>query len=80
MLFFLPPHLSHHSPWHPGKILLTLISLRTSAQTSLVVQWLRLHTPKAGGPGSIPGQGTKFHMPQLSISQATTKTLHSQMK
>ena len=26
---------------------------------SLVVQWLRLHAPNAGGPGSIPGQGTR---------------------
>ena len=32
---------------------------------SLVVQWLRLHAPSAGGPGSIPGQGTRFRMPQL---------------
>ena len=23
---------------------------------SLVVQWLRLHTPNAGGPGSVPGR------------------------
>ena len=23
--------------------------------TSLVAQWLRLRTPSAGGPGSIPG-------------------------
>ena len=23
-----------------------------------VVQWPRLHVPKAGGPGLIPGQGT----------------------
>ena len=29
--------------------------------TSLVVQWLRLQAPNAGGPGSIPGQATKFH-------------------
>ena len=27
--------------------------------TSLVVQWLRLHAPNAGGVGLIPGQGTK---------------------
>ncbi|TEA24199.1 hypothetical protein DBR06_SOUSAS17310001, partial [Sousa chinensis] len=49
---------------------------------SLVVQWLRLHTPNAGGPGSIPGQGTRSHMPQrqqrsrmvqLKIPRATTK-------
>ena len=31
--------------------------------TSLVVQWLRLHTPNAGGPGSITGQGTTSCMP-----------------
>ena len=30
--------------------------------TSLVVQWLGLHAPNAGGPGSIPGQGTRSHM------------------
>ena len=30
--------------------------------TSLVAQWLRLCTPNAGGPGSIPGQGTRSHM------------------
>ena len=28
--------------------------------TSLVVQQLRLHISKAGGAGSIPGQGTKI--------------------
>ena len=50
-------------------------------KTSLVVQWLRLRAPNAGDPGSIPGQGTRFHMPQLrvcmlqlKITQATTKT------
>ena len=32
---------------------------------SLVVQWLRLHAPNAMGPDSIPGQGTRLHMPQL---------------
>ena len=35
--------------------------------TSLVVQWLGLHAPNAGGLGSIPGQGTRSHM------HATTK-------
>ena len=34
-------------------------------RTSLVVQLLRLRTPNAGGPASIPGQGTRSHMPQL---------------
>ena len=28
--------------------------------TSLVVQGLQLHTANTGGPGSIPGQGTKI--------------------
>ena len=32
--------------------------------TSLVVQWLRLQAPKAGGLGSIPGQGTRSRTPQ----------------
>ncbi|TEA25223.1 hypothetical protein DBR06_SOUSAS1010116, partial [Sousa chinensis] len=27
--------------------------------------WLTLHTPSAGGPGLIPGQGTRSRMPQL---------------
>ena len=51
-----------------------------------MVQWLRLHAPNAGGPGSIPGQGTKSHMlqlrvrmPQLKVPRATTKTQHSQI-
>ena len=50
--------------------------------TSLVVQWLRLCTPSAEGPGSIPRQGTRFHMqlrvhmPQLNILQATKKIPH----
>ena len=33
--------------------------------TSLVVQCLRLCAPRAGGPGLIPGQGTRSLMPQL---------------
>ncbi|TEA28725.1 hypothetical protein DBR06_SOUSAS16410001, partial [Sousa chinensis] len=32
---------------------------------SLVVQWLRLHAPNTGGAGSIPGWGTRSHVPQL---------------
>ena len=35
--------------------------------TSLVVQWLRCQSPRAGGPGSIPGQGTRSHMLQLRV-------------
>ena len=32
-----------------------------------MVQWLRLQASNAVGPGSIPGQGTKSHMPQLKV-------------
>ena len=39
-----------------------------STGTSLVVQWLRLCAPNAGGVGLIPGLGTRFHMPQLKTS------------
>ena len=38
--------------------------------TSLAVQWLRLCTPDAWGLGSIPGLGTRSHMPQLRPSTA----------
>ena len=33
---------------------------------TLVVQWLRLHTPNAGGLGSTPGRGTRAHVPHMS--------------
>ena len=42
----------------------TYIYLKLS--TFLVVQWLRLHAPCAGGPGLVPDQGT-------SIPHAATK-------
>ena len=41
--------------------------------TSLLVQWVRLCVPNAGGPGSIPGQRTKAHMPQLRLGTALKK-------
>ena len=41
--------------------------------SSLVVQWVRLHTLDAGGLGLIPGQGIGSHMPQLKIWHAATK-------
>ncbi|TEA35753.1 hypothetical protein DBR06_SOUSAS1110111, partial [Sousa chinensis] len=34
---------------------------------SLVVQWLRQHAPNAGGPGLIPGQRSRSHMPQIRV-------------
>ena len=45
-----------------------------------VVQWLRLHTPSAGGLGSIPGQGTRSHMPQLKIPYAAARAPHATRK
>ena len=44
-------------------------------------QWLRFHAPSAGGPGSVPGQGTRSHMPQrkLKIPCVSTKTQHRQI-
>ena len=38
-----------------------------------MVQWLRLHIPNAEGPGLIPGQATRPHMPQLRVLHAVTK-------
>ena len=35
-----------------------------------MVQWLRLHAPNGGSPGSIPDQRTRSHMPQLRPSAA----------
>ena len=41
--------------------------------TSVVVQWLRLHAPKAGRPGSNRGQGTRSHVPRLKSPHAAAK-------
>ena len=38
--------------------------------TCPVVHLLRLRAPNAGGPGLIPGQRTRSHMPQLKIPHA----------
>ena len=32
---------------------------------TILEEWLRLHNPNAGAPGSIPGQGIRSHVPQL---------------
>ena len=62
------------------------VSPTTYSGTSLVVQWLRLCAPKAAGPGSIPGQGTRSRMPQLkdphaAIKKQTNKKIpHAAMK
>ena len=46
-----------------------------------MAQWLRLHAPNAGGPGLIPGQGTRSHMHATTkSSHATTKSSHATTK
>ena len=47
--------------------------------TSLVVQWIKLITPKAGGIGSIPGQGPRSHMTKLKIPKGGNKDQRSCM-
>ena len=42
------------------KILSLSCSKTPHCETTLVAQWSRLHTPKAGGTGSITGWGTKI--------------------
>ena len=73
-----------HAKMIPGALFIKKPELETIPQdenrgTFLVFQWLRHWAPNAGGPGSIPGQGTRSHMPQLKITYATTKTRHSQI-
>ena len=45
--------------------------------TSLVVQWLRLHTPSEEWPGSVYGQGTRSEVPQLRVHMPQLKMLHA---
>ena len=47
---------------------------------SLVVQWLRLSSPTAGGPGLIPGQGTRSHLLQLRVHILQLEILHATAK
>ncbi|TEA32112.1 hypothetical protein DBR06_SOUSAS6610026, partial [Sousa chinensis] len=48
---------------------------------SLVVQWVRLHAPNAGGPGLIPGRGTRSRMHVATkSSHAAIKSLHAATK
>ena len=60
-------------PWgFPGK--------NPGAGTSLVVRWLRLRSPNAGGQGLIPSQGTRSHMPQLTVCMSQLKIPHTATK
>ena len=48
-----------------------------AGESSQEVQWLRFHSPNAGGPGSIPGQGTGSHIPQLRDRMLLLKVLRA---
>ena len=48
--------------------------------TSLRVQWLRLGAPNAESWGSIPRQGTRFHILQLRVRMLKLKILHASTK
>ena len=53
---------------------------KSTAGTSLMVQWLRLQAPNAGGLGSIPGQGTRSHMLQRKIPRVQQRQLEISTK
>ena len=70
--------------WGGGKA--QMCSKNTYLETSLVIQWLRLRAPNAGGPGLILGQRNRPHMLQLrvhllqlKIPNVATKTQCSQI-
>ena len=48
--------------------------------TSLVVRWLGLCVPSVQGLGSILGQGTRSHMPQLRVHMLQLKILNAAIK
>ena len=48
--------------------------------TSLVIQWLRLRAPNAGGPSSILGRGTRSYMLQLRVCTPQLRLLHATVK
>ena len=60
-----------------GTLLFLSFLSKTRKGTSLVGQWLRLHTPNVGGLGSIPGKGTRSHMLQIRVCRLQLKVLHA---
>ena len=56
--------------WHCGQILHCVRKVK-DLRTSLVVQWLRLQAPNTGTLSSIPGEGTRSQMMQLSSCAGT---------
>ena len=66
------PTTRHPGPVPPRSHTYSFQVKKTILGTSLVVQWLRLQVPKAGGLGSIPGKVTSSHVPPLKTVHATT--------
>ena len=60
----------------PGLVIHSLAALGKSPPLSLSGQWLRFHTPSAGGLGLIPGLGTRFCIPHLKILHSTAERSH----
>ena len=52
----------------------------TDERTSLVVQWLKRHAYNAASLGSVPGQGTRSYMPQLSVLMLQLKNSYAVAK
>ena len=64
--------------WNP--ILKNCCLKEPSLGTLMVVQWLRLNAPSAGGLGFLPGQGTRSHMPQLRVHRPGINIPHAATK
>ena len=77
MLSFYVPKLSINMSPAKDAFLLCIVSEGFGPS---LVQWLRLHAPHAGGLGSIPGQGTRSHMPQLRVHTQQLKIPHTATK
>ena len=72
-MIFLPPPLKAFSPlktFKPKSDMVRLVYQKDYPGASLVAQWLRLHAPIAGHPGSIPDQETRSHMLPLRLDEA----------
>ena len=68
------------SPWASNTAFLLVTSrgtgrskMKEEGLASLLVQWLRLWNPNAGGQSSIPGQGTRFVCVATKITDPTWK-------
>ena len=63
----LKPGLTSKAIFFSSYLITCLVPCVKKHGTSLVVQWLRLCTPHAGGPGLILAEGTRSLMPQWKI-------------